>query len=316
MIKRPHLRSLFTPHPSKIKDFCHLPLKGKAFSFPCNSLYFFVEFMFVFWYDKKNTEEAGEKMHAKSGYIGVFDSGLGGISVLKELLRLMPQERYLYFGDSANAPYGNRTTEQVRELTLAAAEMLLEKGCKALVIACNTATAAAIEALRCAYPDTVIVGIEPALKVAADNYPEGNIGVMATDVTLREEKFHQQLERFPGLQVSAIRVPGLVELVEKGLHNTQQAEKLLTPVLSPYRGKLDAVVLGCTHYPFAKKAIGRLLGADTPLLDGGAGTARETLRRLTNADLLYEGPGEIQMENSNPDPALIARAMALLEESQ
>ena len=277
---------------------------------------FRVEFVFHFWYDKKNKEKAGEKMHTKNEYIGVFDSGLGGISVLKELVKVMPRERYLYFGDSANAPYGNRTTEQIRALTLSAADMLLSRGCKALVIACNTATAAAITALRCAYPDTVIVGIEPALKVAADNFPQGNIGVMATALTLREEKFHQQLERFPGLQVSAIRAPGLVELVEQGLHNTPQAETLLEPVLSPYRGRLDAVVLGCTHYPFAKKAIGKLLGEKTVLLDGGAGTARETLRRLTNADLLYDGPGEIQMENSSPDPALIARAMALLEEDQ
>lgn len=253
-------------------------------------------------------------MHTKNEYIGVFDSGLGGISVLKELVRLMPKERFLYFGDSANAPYGNRTTEQVRALTLAAAEMLIGRGCKALVVACNTATAAAIEILRCTYPDTIIVGIEPALKVAADSFPQGKIGVMATAVTLREEKFHQQLERFPGLQVTAILAPGLVELVEGGHRDDRAVLDLLTPILSPYQGKLDAVVLGCTHYPFAKKTIAQILGEQTKLLDGGAGTARETLRRLTELDLLFDGPGEVQMENSSADPTLLTRAISLLEE--
>ncbi len=253
-------------------------------------------------------------MHTKTEYIGVFDSGLGGISVLKELVKLMPNERYLYFGDSANAPYGCRTTQQVRKLTLAAAEMMVSRGCKALVIACNTATAAAITMLRSAYPDLVIVGIEPALKMAADCYPTGTIGVMATDVTLREEKFHLQLERFPGLKVSSIRAPGLVELVEAGRTQPEQAEPLLSPILSPYRGKLDAVVLGCTHYPFVKKTIGKLLGEQTAILDGGEGTARETRRRLEEAGLLFDGPGEIQMENSSADPSLLARAMALLED--
>ena len=253
-------------------------------------------------------------MHTKNEYIGVFDSGLGGISVLKELVRLMPKERYLYFGDSANAPYGNCSTEAVRALTLSAAEMLLSRGCKALVIACNTATAAAIEALRSAYPDTIIVGIEPALKVAADNFPQGRIGVMATAVTLREEKFHQQLERFPGLQVTAIRAPGLVELVEKGHWEGPEIYELLAPILSPYKGKLDAVVLGCTHYPFARNTIARILGENTTLLDGGAGTARETMRRLAEQDLLFDGAGEIQIENSCADPAILARAISLLEE--
>lgn len=273
---------------------------------------FRVEFTVFFWYNKKKSEKAGENMHTKTEYIGVFDSGLGGISVLKELVKLMPNERYLYFGDSANAPYGCRTAQQVRELTLSASEMMVSRGCKALVIACNTATAAAITALRSAYPDMVIVGIEPALKMAADNYPTGTIGVMATDVTLREEKFHLQLERFPGLKVSSIRAPGLVELVEAG--HLEQAENLLSPILLPYRGKLDAVVLGCTHYPFVKDAIGNLLGEQTAILDGGEGTARETLRRLAEADLLFDGPGEIQMENSSADPEILARAMALLED--
>lgn len=251
-------------------------------------------------------------MPAKSDSIAVFDSGLGGISVLKELVRLLPNENYLYFGDSANAPYGARTTEDIRSLTLSAAETLLGRGCKALVVACNTATAAAIDALRQQYPETIIIGIEPALKVAADRFPTGRIGVMATPVTLREEKFHHQLDRFPDARVSTIPVTGLVELIEAG-GSMAEAEALLQPQLAPYAGNLDAVVLGCTHYPFAAEAISRLLGPDTVLLDGGEGTARETRRRLENAGLLSDGPGSIQMENSLSDPGILLRGMELLK---
>ncbi len=255
-------------------------------------------------------------MHTKNEYIGVFDSGLGGISVLKALIKQMPQEKFLYYGDSANAPYGNKTTAQVQQLTLSAAEYLISRGCKALVIACNTATAAAIKILRSTYPDTIIIGIEPALKVAADRFPQGNIGVMATPVTLREEKFHQQMERFPNVKVTAIRVPGLVELVEKGHWDDEKTRRLLKPVLSMYENKLDAVVLGCTHYPFAANVIGECLGENTQLLDGSAGTARETQRRLAEQNLLYDGTGEVILENSSADPILLTRAMELLEERE
>ena len=250
-------------------------------------------------------------MHTKNEYIAVFDSGLGGISVLKELCKLMQSERYLYFGDSANAPYGAKTTEEVRALTMDAAEMLLSRNVKALVVACNTATAAAIKDLREKYPDTIIVGIEPAVKLAADRCHGGTIGVMATPVTLREEKFNHLLERFSEEQILSISAPELVALIEAGATDTA-IEEYLKPILLPYKDKLDAVVLGCTHYPFAANVIQKLL--NTQILDGGAGTARETKRRLEEAGLLYEGPGEMQMENSSADPALLARVMELLKE--
>lgn len=253
-------------------------------------------------------------MNAKGDYIAVFDSGVGGISVLRELVRLMPGERYLYFGDSANAPYGSRSTDEVRSLTFQAVERLMERGLKALVIACNTATAAAITALRSQYPEMIVIGIEPALKVAADRFPGGHIGVMATPVTLREEKFALQLERFPQLQVSLIPVPGLVELIEAGSSDAEE-EEFLRPVLLPYAGKLDAVVLGCTHYPFAAGAISRLLGEKTLLLDGGSGTARETRRRLEQAGLLQNSNGEVLIENSLCNQEILTRCMALLEEA-
>ncbi len=254
-------------------------------------------------------------MDRKNDYIAVFDSGVGGISVLRQLVKLLPRERYIYFGDSANAPYGSRPTEQIRALTLAAVDGLMERGVKALVVACNTATSVAIEDLRKKYPDTIIIGIEPALKVAADRFPGGHVGVMATQTTLREEKFDSLLHRFGGqCRVTELPVPGLVELVEAGKGNSPEAEALLRPVLEPYRHRLDALVLGCTHYPFAREVIGTILGPETKLLEGGPGTARETCRRLEKAGLLHDGPGEIRIENSSDDERLIALCRRLLEE--
>lgn len=257
--------------------------------------------------------EVGEQVNAKSDYIAVFDSGVGGISVLRELVRLMPRENFLYFGDSANAPYGTRTPEQVLQLTVDAADALMQRGLKALVIACNTATAVAIHALRSRYQDTIVIGIEPALKVAADRYPTGHIGVMATPVTLGQEKLAQQLERFPNVQVSLIPAPGLVELIESGETDGPAVQALLEAILTPYTGKLDALVLGCTHYPFVKDAVAKILG-NTVLLDGGEGTARETLRRLTQADLLFDGPGQVLIENSAQDAAILQLSMELLKD--
>ena len=248
-------------------------------------------------------------------YIAVFDSGVGGISVLRHLRRLLPGERYLYFGDSANAPYGSRPTHQVRELTLAAAEKILTSyPVKALVIACNTATAAAVQDLRQKYPDLIVIGIEPALKLAADHFPGGRVGVMATEVTLREEKFDQLLSRFPHCRVEKIPAPGLVQLIEAGKTEGEEILALLQKILGPYVGKLDALVLGCTHYPFAAKAITQILGSQVTLLDGGDGTARETQRRLTQAGLMENGAGELVIFNSANDEAMLALSRKLLEE--
>ena len=253
-------------------------------------------------------------MNTKRDYIAVFDSGVGGISVLRHLVKQMPGERYLYFGDSANAPYGSRTTEEVRQLTFAAAEKLMEEyPLKALVLACNTATAAAVKQLRSAYPDLIVIGIEPALKLAADHFPRGSIGVMATEVTLREEKFDILLHRFDeNCTVTKIPAPGLVQLVEAGKAEEKETEDLLKTILGPYVGKLDALVLGCTHYPFAAKAISRVLGEKVRLLDGGDGTARETRRRLEQAGLLENGQGDVTIINSSADAAMCDFSRELL----
>ena len=251
----------------------------------------------------------------KTSYIAVFDSGVGGVSVLRELRRLMPGERFYYFGDSANAPYGRRTTEEVRALTLAAAKKLLvDLSCKALVVACNTATAAAIIDLRAEYPDRIIVGIEPALKLACDRHPGGTVGIMATDVTLREKKLAALMERVKrDCTVLRVQAPGVVELVEAGKCDTAEAVALMRELLGPHVGRLDALVLGCTHYPFMKGAMRQVLGEGTELLDGGEGTARETKRRLLEAGLLHEDRGELVVENSSGDPEKLALTHRLLE---
>ena len=246
-------------------------------------------------------------------FIAVFDSGVGGISVLKHLVRILPNERYLYFGDSANAPYGTKTKEEVKTLTFAAANKLMDRGIKALVVACNTATSAAINDLRQAYPDLIVIGIEPALKLAADKFPGGKLGVMATPMTLREEKFARLMERFSdGSTIYKIPAPGLVELIESGRADSPDTDALLGQLFAPYES-LDALVLGCTHYPFASNALRRVLGENVALLDGGDGTARETKRRLKDAGLLREGEGEIIIENSKHDPNLLALSRQLLD---
>ena len=250
----------------------------------------------------------------KHSYIAVFDSGVGGVSVLRELRALMPGERFYYFGDSRNAPYGKKTTEQVRELTLAAGrKLLVEQDCKALVVACNTATAAAITDLREAYPDRIIVGIEPALKLACDRHPGGTVGIMATDVTQREKKLAALMERVKrDCTVLRVHAPGAVELVEAGKCETDEAVALMERLLGEYIGNLDALVLGCTHYPFLKKAMGVVLGDRVELLDGGEGTARETRRRLLEAGLLWEDQGDLIVENSSEDPGKIDLTLGLL----
>lgn len=252
-------------------------------------------------------------MNRKEDYIGVFDSGVGGLSVLRHLRRLMPGEKFLYFGDSANAPYGTKTRQQVQSLSFRAAEHLLEYGLKALVVACNTATAAAIAELREKYPDLIIVGVEPALKLAAERYPNEGIGVMATPVTLGQEKFNHQAELFQDkCKIYKIPAPSLVSIVEAGKVDTPETVKMLEELFTPYRGKLKAVVLGCTHYPFASHTISRILGGDVDVLDGGPGTARETLRRLTNAGLLEHGTGELILQNSLGTPEIMELSRKLI----
>lgn len=245
----------------------------------------------------------------------MFDSGLGGISVLRELRAMMPNENYLYYGDSANAPYGTRSLEEVRALTLRNIAMLYDRGIKAAVIACNTATSAAVSVLRERFQEIPIIGMEPALKPAALAHPGGTVLVLATPLTLREEKFSHLMEHFQdGVRIVPLACPELVEFVERGELAGDDLMRYLHARLDPYRQNADAAVLGCTHFPFLRAAIRRVLGENTALYDGGKGTARQTQRQLALRGLLTDctQPGSIVLENSRNDTAELALSENLL----
>ena len=248
--------------------------------------------------------------------IGIFDSGVGGISVLQQTRKLLPAEDYLYFGDSLHAPYGVRPAKEVEELSVRAVEMLLGLGAKAIVIACNTATSAAAATLRKRYPDIPLIGIEPALKPAVERHPGGRILVMATAMTLKEQKFHDLWTQFDG-QAEILPVPcsGLMEFVERGILEGDELESFLLDRLSHFtKVPVDAVVLGCTHYPFLRPVLRRILGRRTEIFDGGEGVARQLQRQLARLDLLRETDrtGEVEFRNSLSDPEILQRCRQLL----
>lgn len=249
--------------------------------------------------------------------IGVFDSGVGGISVLRELVSLMPNENYIFFGDSKNAPYGTKTLQEVRQLTCQDAAYLASRGVKALVVACNTATSAAIQILRETYQDIPVIGIEPALKPAVLSKKNPKVLVMATPMTLREEKFHQLMQRYrSNARIISLPCPGLVEFVERGELEGAPLHSFLESLFSEYiENPVDCVVLGCTHYPLVKKQIQKVLGAGVMVFDGGAGTARETKRRLEECGLRnsYTLKGTVSIENSLDSPGILSLARFLLE---
>jgi len=252
-------------------------------------------------------------MNSKQSFIAVFDSGVGGISVLRQLRRLMPGEKYLYFGDSANAPYGTRPVEEVRKLSMAVADKLVAQGIKALVVACNTSTATGIELLREKYPELIIEGIRPAVDVAAEQFPGKAVGVMATPVTIAAPKTQALMKQYEDrCKLIPLPAPGLVDLVEAGKGNSAETVALLRPMLEPLRGKVDAIVLGCTHYPFATEAIRSILG-DVAFVDGGVVTAKNTYDRLKAADLICEDDPQIVWQSSLDDPRIQKLSLQLLD---
>ena len=235
--------------------------------------------------------------------IGVFDSGVGGISVLRELYALMPEEDYIYYGDSAHAPYGTKPIEEVRELVFADVKALLDQGAKGIVVACNTATSAAVRLLRGMYPDLPLVGIEPALKPAALQPGHPTVLVMATPITIREEKFRHLMERYEAkADIIGLPCPGLMEFVEAGNIDGEDLKCFLENLLTPYLREVDSIVLGCTHYPFVRPVIEAVVGERVRIFDGGYGTAKEMRRRLTVAGLRTDRTmkGNVVFQNSMP----------------
>lgn len=254
-------------------------------------------------------------MNNRERPIGVFDSGVGGISVLREMVALMPNENFIYFGDSKNAPYGTKPISEVQDLTISIAEKLVEMGVKAIVVACNTATSVGVEILRAKYPDIPVVGVEPALKPAVLYKKNPQVLVMATDITIREKKFRELLEKYAALgEIHLLPCPGLMEWVEKGIIEDEELTAFVKDLLAPYAGKTDSVVLGCTHYPFLADTIKKVMGDNVRLFDGGAGTARELLRRLAEAEITNdeENVGKVTFLSSNNCEAEIELCKALL----
>ena len=255
-------------------------------------------------------------MTDKNAPIGVVDSGVGGISVLKELIKLMPQEKYLYFGDNKNAPYGTKTAEEVRNIMLKNTEYIISRGAKALVIACNTATGASVKTLRELYPEFPIIGIEPAIKPSAKYKEHSNVLVMATPLTLKQEKFHDLMDKFADeANIVPLACPGLMELVEAGETEGEKIDSYLKRLFEPFKNKkIDSIVLGCTHYPHVKEAVLKALGGHVMIFDGGEGTARETKRRLESLDLLRASTdkGSVVIECSDTIKNITELAIKLL----
>ena len=241
--------------------------------------------------------------------IAVFDSGLGGISVLRALVQRLPGEDFLYFGDSANAPYGVRPAEEVRRLTQDVIARLYDRGIKAAVIACNTATSAAIGPLRAAFPDIPVIGIEPALKPATEAPGHGRILVMATDITLRLDKYQELAATYGrGCEVISVPCPGLAGRIERGDLAAADLREMIRGYVGSFAGTVGSVVLGCTHYPFVRRQIAEVLGGDVRFYDGGAGTARQLGHRLGECGLLADEAhaGSVSFASSEDTPDELA----------
>jgi len=253
--------------------------------------------------------------------IGVFDSGVGGISVLADLVHQLPDEEYIYFGDSGNAPYGVRSKDEVKRLSFNVVDQLLNYKIKALVVACNTATSVAIEELRSSL-DIPVIGMEPALKPAIELNKSGKIMVMATPVTLREKKFNDLIEKFKHTaNVSKVPCPGLVEIIEKEGKNAFEIESYIKKVFSPYKiDEIGVIVLGCTHYLFIKDIIANILGENISIVDGNFGTAKHVRHLLEDNGTLIPISKEdcketkIKVINSSSDVNMIYLSKKLLEE--
>lgn len=224
--------------------------------------------------------------------IGVMDSGVGGLSVLKHIRELLPHENLIYFADSKHAPYGNKTPKQIEQRVFAAAKFLIAHGAKALVIACNTATAAAADKLRDKYEflDIPIIGMEPAVKPAAEATKNGIIGVLATSGTLKSAQFAALLESYGrNVQVVTQACIGLVEQIELGELETPKTLQLISQYTRPLLDEhADVIVLGCTHYPFVKSAIQNAVGTHIHLIDTGAAVARQLYAKLEGHHLLAD----------------------------
>lgn len=220
--------------------------------------------------------------------IGVYDSGFGGLSVWRELRRLLPNESLIYLGDGKNCPYGGRSREEITRFATEAVERLVREGVKMVVVGCNTATTAAIDHLRSQWPELPIVGLEPAVKPACLTTKTRRIAVLATEHSLRSDMFLKTAQRYAS-DVEVVKVPGegFVEIVEQDMEHTDEARRAVQRVVGQLRGKgVDKVVLGCTHYPFLRRAIAEALeGEEVDIIDSGEAVARRVEWLLERYDI-------------------------------
>lgn len=213
-----------------------------------------------------------------AGPLGVLDSGIGGLSVLIHLQRQLPAEHVLYFADQSHIPYGPRSAEVIQAYTAGITRFLLRQGAKLIVVACNTATAAALDALRSTFPDVPFVGMEPAVKPAALTTRSGKVGVLATPSTFNSNRYAGLMARYAsGIQVYEDPCSGLVQLIEAGALDAPETRALLERVVSPMLDAgVDTLVLGCTHYPFIRPLLERIIGDDIAVIDPAPAVARHT----------------------------------------
>ena len=245
--------------------------------------------------------------------MGVFDSGVGGLSVLREIVRHLPHQEMLYFADSAHVPYGRRELDKIQAFSVSITSFLQEQGAGAVVVACNTASAAALYHLRERF-DLPIVGMEPAVKPAAEQTRSQHVGVIATQATFQGELFARLVERFAQDTIVHTQVcPGLVERVEAGQLDDPEIEALLRGYLAPMLAAgIDSLVLGCTHYPFLRPAIERVVGPEVVILDPAPAVARQTGRVLARqGGLRQEGQGQVTYFTSG-DPNVFAATVRRL----
>ncbi len=247
--------------------------------------------------------------------IGVFDSGVGGLSILDEALQQLPHHNYIYFADSANAPYGDKPPQWIAERSLQICRYLVEQDCSAIVVACNTATAEAIATIRSTL-DIPIIGVEPGIKPAAMQSQNGIVGVLATEATLNSDKFNALLATLPEhCQFIKQAGAGLVPLIEAGLVETPEMQALLRSHLKPIQDQgADTLVLGCTHYPFLKKMIRAVVGDSMTLIDTSDAVVRQLLRQMHQQGLIVSSkhsPKLSLLSTANAD-TLAAMAERLL----
>lgn len=247
--------------------------------------------------------------------IGVFDSGVGGLSILDEALQQLPHHNYIYFADSANAPYGDKPPQWIAERSLQICRYLVEQDCSAIVVACNTATAEAIATIRSTL-DIPIIGVEPGIKPAAMQSQNGIVGVLATEATLNSDKFNALLATLPEhCQFIKQAGAGLVPLIEAGLIETPEMQALLRSHLKPIQDQgADTLVLGCTHYPFLKKMIRAVVGDSMTLIDTSDAVVRQLLRQMHQQGLIVSSkhsPKLSLLSTANAD-TLAAMAERLL----